>query len=151
MPWSWSCFIRVDVYGRWWLWVTEAQEITLETSLTKEVRTEVSLPSFSSDFPCLNLIFLCCCPPPQRMVSFAPDTAYLEGFFFCFASHPPHVYGSISHLFAVPCAYFVLSLATCVTWMPTSCSYTYLCFPLWWSRCSHTVWLCRHKIPTYHY
>lgn len=74
----------------------------------------MSLSSFSSDFPCLDLIFLRYCPSLKRMVSSAPDTAYLE-FSFCLVSRPPCVYESISHLFAVPHAYCVLSLATFVT------------------------------------
>ena len=112
MPWSWSCLIRVEVYGPWWLLVTEAQEISLESSLTRRVRTEMSLSSFSSDFPCLNLIFLCYCPPPKRVVSSTPGTAYPE-VSFCLTSHSPCVYGSISHLFAVTRAYFVLSGNIC--------------------------------------
>lgn len=107
IPWSRSCLIRVDVYGPWWLLVTEAQEISLESSLARRDRTEVSLSSFSSDFPSLNQIFLCNYLPPKRVVTSAPDTAYSE-VSFCLASHPLCVYGSTSHLFAVPCAYFVL-------------------------------------------
>lgn len=58
---------------------SEAQEIGQGSSSLKDVRSEVSLSSFFSDFPDLYLRFLYCCAPQTvyEEVLSALDTAFI--------------------------------------------------------------------------
>lgn len=67
-------------------------------------------------------------------VSSAPCTAY---FILSSQSNLSYIFGRMSCLFSVWCAYLVLHLAIFVTWMPPISNYILLSLLLWGWYCSH--------------
>jgi len=113
----------------------------------REIRTEVSLFSFSSTAAHSSEIFYVTCLPPEREMLFGPKIYTIIFLIFFLFSHHPSVLGRLSFLIAVHhvylgfCSLFfilhILLFELLFTYFPMAlnCNNIILCLLLWWLHC----------------
>lgn len=149
---TWGTFYLQKFY-RTALYIIQVISYTYKTFTECHAVVHTLTYIYSATHVLLNLHgFMLLAPLPKgEGISSVPDTTYLG---FCLASHPSCIFGGMSFLSAVPCAYLV-ALQLFLPWM-CPCATTQVFAPVVVTPLTfvckiltHCVWLHHHSVTKY--